>query len=84
MKVPNASLRFRPAGKEKAPGGRKGQAVYIVENEKPKRIIVTAGTSDGNFTEIVSGEIREGQEVVLEALGAKDNKSKAAGPPRMF
>jgi HlyD family secretion protein len=84
VKVPNAALRFRPAEKERAPGVRKGQAVYILENEKPKRISVAAGTSDGNFTEIVTGEIREGQEVILEALGSKDNKSRATGPPRMF
>ncbi|MGC2063280.1 MAG: efflux RND transporter periplasmic adaptor subunit [Thermodesulfovibrionales bacterium] len=84
IKVPNAALRFRPVEKVRSAGGRKGQAVYIVENEKSKKISVTVGTSDGNFTEIVSGEVREGQEVILEALGAKDNKSKAAGPPRMF
>lgn len=84
LKVPNAALRFRPVEKERPAGGRKGQAVYIVENAKPKKISVTVGTSDGNLTEIVSGELREGQEVILEALGAKDSKSKASGPPRMF
>lgn len=84
LKVPNAALRFRPVDKERSAGGKKGQAVYIVENGKPKKINVTVGTSDGNLTEIVTGELREGQEVILEALGAKDNKSSAARPPRMF
>lgn len=84
LKVPNAALRFRPVEKEKSAGGKKGQTVYIAENDKPKRVSVTAGTSDGTVTEIVSVEIKEGQEVILEALGAKDGKSKAAGPPRMF
>lgn len=84
LKVPNAALRFRPVEKERAAGGRKGQTVYIVENEKPKKITVTVGTSDGNLTEIVSGELREGQEIILEALGSKDNKNTSARPPRMF
>ena len=84
LKVPNAALRFRPVEKEKTPGGKKGQAVYIADNDKPKRVSVTAGTSDGTVTEIVSDEIKEGQEVILEALSAKDSKSKASGPPRMF
>ncbi|MHB8881801.1 MAG: efflux RND transporter periplasmic adaptor subunit [Thermodesulfovibrionales bacterium] len=84
LKVPNAALRFKPSDRGKAPSGKKGPAVYIVENGKPKRVGITAGTSDGNATEIVEGEVKEGQEVILEALGAKDNKSQAARPPRMF
>ncbi|MBA4373083.1 MAG: efflux RND transporter periplasmic adaptor subunit [Thermodesulfovibrio sp.] len=85
IKVPNAALRFRPVEKERPAGGKKGQTVYIIENTKPKKISVTVGTSDGNLTEIVTGELREGQEVILEALGAKDNKANSASrPPRMF
>jgi len=87
LKVPNAALRFRPAEREKGTGGKtsgkKGQAVWIVENDKPKRVGITAGGNDGNFTEIVSGEIREGQEVIIEAA-SKDKSRTAAGPPRMF
>lgn len=84
IKVPNAALRFKPAEKERSAGSRKGQAVYVVENAKPKKINVTVGTSDGNLTEIVTGELREGQEVILEALGGKDSKAGAARAPRMF
>lgn len=84
LKVPNAALRFKPADREKTAGGRKGQSVYLVEKEKPKKVSVTVGTSDGNLTEIVAGELREGQEIILEAVGTKPNKPQSSGPPRMF
>lgn len=82
LKIPNAALRFRPPERAKTRQPQKGSGVWIVENGKPKRVSITTGISDGNYTEIVSGELREGQEVIVESL------SKATGPassgPRMF
>lgn len=82
LKIPNAALRFRPPERAKARQPQKGSGVWIVENGKPKRVSITTGISDGNYTEIVVGELREGQEVIVESL------SKATGPvssgPRMF
>ncbi|TAN40090.1 MAG: efflux RND transporter periplasmic adaptor subunit [Nitrospirae bacterium] len=87
LRVANAALRFKPAEREKGTGGKtsgkKGQAVWIVENDKPKRISISAGSNDGNFTEIASGELREGQEVIIEA-NSKERSKAASGPPRMF
>lgn len=82
LKIPNAALRFRPSERAKTRQPQKGSGVWIVENGNPKRISITTGISDGNYTEIVAGELREGQEVIVESL------SKATGPassgPRMF
>lgn len=82
LKIPNAALRFRPPERAKTRQPQKGSGVWIVENGNPKRISITTGISDGNYTEIVAGELREGQEVIVESL------SKATGPassgPRMF
>ncbi|HXX58756.1 MAG TPA: efflux RND transporter periplasmic adaptor subunit [Thermodesulfovibrionales bacterium] len=82
LKVPNAALRFRPAERTKAKQPQKGSAVWIADNGKAKRVPVTVGISDGNFTELSGGELREGQEVIVESLA----KAKAATPsgPRMF
>lgn len=82
LKIPNAALRFRPPERAKTRQPQKGSGVWIVENGNPKRVSITTGISDGNYTEIVAGELREGQEVIVESL------SKATGPassgPRMF
>ncbi len=98
LKVPNAALRFKPSDRAKGGQGdltkggsavktksgtsEKGPAVWIVENEKPKRIRVNVGISDGSYTELVSGGLKEGQEVIVESL-AKPKQQAPAGP-RMF
>lgn len=48
--------------------GQRGPAVYILENGKPKRVPVKIGMSDGSFTELLSGDLKEGQEVIIESL----------------
>ena len=44
---------------------------------KPTPITVQTGISDGNFTEIVSGEVKEGQDVLV---GAADARGGGGGP----
>ena len=84
LRVSNAVLRFKPDEKSVPTPEKKGRGrgVWIIEKGKPKRIPVSTGISDGNFTELVSGDLREGQEVIVESL-EKPKKQPAAGP-RMF
>ncbi|HWR58938.1 MAG TPA: efflux RND transporter periplasmic adaptor subunit [Thermodesulfovibrionales bacterium] len=85
LRIPNAALRFRPAergterGKE-APV-QKGPGVWVLENRKPKRISVALGISDGNYTEILTGDVKEGDEVIVEAAGGgKKSNTPPVGP----
>ena len=82
LKIPNAALRFKPVERNKTSIQQKGAGVWILEQEKPKRVPVSIGISDGSYTELVSGKISEGQEVIVESL----TKAKAPTPtgPRMF
>lgn len=82
LKIPNAALRFRPAGKGKAAAQQKGTGVWILEQGNPKRVPVSTGISDGNFTELVSGKISEGEELIVESLAKA--KSQQPSGPRMF
>jgi len=94
MKIPNAALRFKPKEmpeSRKMPGGDqpKGPSVWTLTagkaNGKPKRTSVKTGATDGSFTELVSGEIAEGAEVIVEAqAAAKDQQNAAMRGPRMF
>lgn len=88
LKIPNAALRFNPFERRKGATEQrdKGAGVWIVEGEKPKRINVTTGISDGNYTELISGEISEGQELIVESLTKPDRASRSSGPrmPRIF
>lgn len=82
LRIPNGALRFRPSGMAKTKQPQKGAGVWILENGKPKRLPVTIGISDGSSSELVTGELREGQDVITE-----ETVAKAKGPttgPRMF
>ncbi len=88
LRITNAAMRFRfserPAGAGSAGAGdKKGPAVWILENNKPKRVSVTPGISDGNYTEVVSGDLKEGQQVIVEVL-RKGNSTTSPRGPRMF
>jgi len=83
LKVPNTALRFRPPETDK-PAVYKNAGVWIVANQSPKRVDVTTGIGDDQYTEILSGEIKEGQEVIVEAIGAATTKQKTSSPPRFF
>jgi HlyD family secretion protein len=90
LRIPNTVLRFSMPDKDKDKNkkaqqkgpGQKGAGVWIIENGKPKRISVSTGVSDGGYTELISGEIKEGQEVIVESLAK--TKQKSGSTPRMF
>ena len=43
------------------------RSLYVLENGTPKEMKVHVGVSDGKFTEIVSGDLKAGDEVILSA-----------------
>lgn len=60
----------------------KMQSIWVLDRDKPRRVQVTAGISDGNFTEISSGDLKEGDAVIMEAVGgAKKSGSAGFGGP---
>jgi len=85
LRISNTALRFRPSEKRDLAAKKgKGSGVWVLENEKPKRISITTGISDGTYTELLSGEIREGQEVIVESLAKPKSQSQSqSSAPRM-
>jgi len=85
LRIPKAALRFSPTPPDKTRTARpaqKGPGVWILENKAPKRVGVTVGISDGGYSELLSGELKEGQEVIVESLVKAPERT--AAPPRMF
>jgi len=37
-------------------------------NDKPQRVVVTTGESDGTYTEVVKGGLKDGDRVIVAAL----------------
>ncbi|MDO9466951.1 MAG: efflux RND transporter periplasmic adaptor subunit [Thiobacillus sp.] len=83
LRVPTASLRFRPPVDPDASRGStpRGAAVHVLGADgKPVRVAVKTGISDKAWTEIVSGELKPGDAVIVADLAAK--KDSGGGMPR--
>ncbi|NUO08022.1 MAG: efflux RND transporter periplasmic adaptor subunit [Candidatus Brocadia sp.] len=76
LRIPNAALRYTPLEilrnetDKKAFIDRKfarktSSHIWVLENGKLKQIAVILGIGDDSFTEILEGDIKEGQEVVI-------------------
>jgi HlyD family secretion protein len=58
--------------RDDAASGRKQQKVWILKDNKLSAIPVTIGSSNGNVTEILSGDIKSGMDVIVDiAAGDK-------------
>ena len=64
-------------------GGNRQGTVYVLRDQQAMPVRVRLGVSDGSFTEIAGGEIKEGDQVIL-ALGSAAQAANAAGPRRFF
>jgi HlyD family secretion protein len=89
--VSNSALRFRPPAEvgvstntvKKRATGNRGPSIWILENNNPKQVKIIVGISDGSFAEVVSGHLKEGQEVIVSMLGV-NNDTQSSKAPRMF
>jgi HlyD family secretion protein len=82
--VSNAALRFRPVEPVPVaapPRGREGPTatVYVLENDRLRRVSIVPGISDNRYTEVVSGELEAGVQVVLEDRQATAPASSPVG-----
>jgi len=80
LRIPNAALRFVPENEENRKSFQKGYSVWTLKDKEPSRVPVKIGISDDSFTELVEGELKEGQELIISSL---DKKGQGRGP-RMF
>src|SRR5258706_10475118 len=62
---------------------KKMQTVYILDaNKKPQPVQVKTGITDGRYTEVVEGGLKEGQEVIVgNATSKVDSTSGATNSP---
>jgi HlyD family secretion protein len=81
LRVPSQALRFAPAG-VRAPSGKAdtGNAVWVLRDDKPVRLLVTVGLDDDTQAEIATGDLKEGDQVIVNE---QRDTSKAAAVPRL-
>ena len=64
--------------------GQKTRTVWVLENQKPHRVPLTLGISDGNSTAVLSGELKEGDTVIIEATGSAKKEAPRFGGRGFF
>ncbi len=80
--LPNAALRFKPKTDDKDANkqtkrnkAERGVAkVYLLQQGQAKEVSVKTGISNGKVTEILSGDLKEGSQVIIG-----DTQSKSSG-----
>jgi len=65
-------------------GGGSGRIWVVGEDGKPKAVTVRLGLTDGSATEVVTGDLKEGDEVIVGLQSAAAKPAAGAPGPRMF
>lgn len=82
LRVPSIAFRFTPPATESEGGGMlshpasrtkgdspaSGNTLWVLENDEPRRVIVRTGYTDGRYTELLSDELAEGDEVLTGVM----------------
>jgi HlyD family secretion protein len=91
LKIPNAAMRYRPTDLSKEAGGGTavkkrepmGQRVYVLGKDgKPQMVPIKSGVSDGAFTELTGGNLKEG-DLLITGEAPKGSSRSGGSPPGM-
>lgn len=64
------------------PGERKGggQQLYVLKDGKPSAMPIKTGIANSSSIELVEGELKEGDEVLIEQSGGESKKKSSSSP----
>jgi HlyD family secretion protein len=78
LKIPNAALRFQPYGEEKESRqslkierGTQNRVWVLLADAKLKSVLVKLGTNNIKHYELIEGDLKEGDNIVIGLLGEK-------------
>ena len=91
LRVPSQALRYAPAtagatrrsGRSTRTPSTPQARVWLLRDGKPVRVAVTAGLDDDTYTEIVKGEIKPGDQVIIAEQRSGNNNNNRAAAPRL-
>ncbi len=63
--------------------GRPGRVWVLSQDGKPAPVSIVLGITDGTFSEVMSGDLREGGEVIVEGTSSKKAPSQTGTSPLM-
>jgi HlyD family secretion protein len=81
LRVPNMAFRFTPPAEQQGGGlfshpasrnnngkGGSNNTVWLLHDAQPQRLLIATGFSDGRFTEVLSDELKPGDQLVIGIL----------------
>ncbi|MGB7290856.1 MAG: efflux RND transporter periplasmic adaptor subunit [Thermodesulfobacteriota bacterium] len=85
LRIPTAALRFMPPPSsliEKDSSELKNSPIVwaLLKNSRLKAVSVETGISDGEFTQILAGDVEKGQEIVIGVTQKGKSSSEELGP----
>jgi HlyD family secretion protein len=63
--------------------GRAGRVWVLSPEGKSTPVSIVLGITDGTFSEVMSGDLREGGQVIVEETSGKKTQSQAGTSPLM-
>lgn len=57
--------------------------VWVLRGERPEQVSIRVGVSDGTVSELLEGDVKEGDDVVTDVATGAPKSSAPAGGPRM-
>lgn len=89
LRVPNAALRYRPAdaprntdGKPRADHASGERTLWLLRAGQAVGVPIKAGISNGTLTEIIEGDVKEGEAVIVDRRS--DDSANKMRAPRLF
>jgi HlyD family secretion protein len=81
--APEGSARRRRGGGDRGPTADVTRKIYVLDAGQVRSVEIKAGLSDGTFTEVLEGDIKEGDQVITDtvAVGAKGSSAPPLGAP---
>jgi HlyD family secretion protein len=76
------SIAARDPGAVDPRSGAPGR-VWVLDGDQVKPVALTLGISDGAATEVLRGDLTEGQEIVVGSGGAAGGRTSTGAPPRL-
>jgi HlyD family secretion protein len=93
LRIPNAALRFDPQPPTVGAGvplnrNPSSPRVFVLKGNNPTKVEIKTGLSDGAYTQLVEGNLKEGDPVITDRLltgrggGQRPDMTRSMRPPR--
>ena len=86
LRVPNQALRYVPGGlpgASAAPPPNGQMRIWLLRDGEPVGVDITVGLDDGNYTEVIAGDVKQDDRVIVAESGLHTGRQSGAPQPRL-